>query len=442
MPFELTAGPARKGAARDSAAGRLADPAARRLDLVETYRATRLRTERLCAPLCVEDHVVQSTTECSPTSWHLAHTTWFFETFVLGAALPDYRPLEPRYSYLFNSYYNAVGERIARNRRGTLSRPTVSEIYTYRYATDAAVLDWLQTASADALQALAPIIDLGCNHEEQHQELILTDIKHAFASNPLRPAYKESSDRQVPGPEPLRWEEYPEGVRAIGYDGTAFAFDNEQPRHQVFVRPFRIASRLVTCGEYVAFMADSGYRRPELWLSDGWDTVRAQEWDAPLYWEEIEGRWWLMTLAGLRPLDEREPVCHVSYYEADAFARWSGARLPSEAEWEVAASAAPIAGNLLDAGLLHPSAAQPGAGLAQLYGDTWEWTQSPYMPYPGFRPSSGALGEYNGKFMCIQMVLRGGSCATPQSHIRPTYRNFFPPGTRWQFSGIRLASDG
>jgi ergothioneine biosynthesis protein EgtB len=433
----------RSTAASRKSAVRLFDPESLALgeNLALAYHAVRHRTESLCAPLCVEDHVVQSQPDCSPTSWHLAHTTWFFETFVLERALPDRPRFNQKFAYIFNSYYNAVGDRIARNRRGTLSRPTVSEIYTYRIHVDTAISEWLETANGPLLQSLAPIIELGLNHEEQHQELLLTDIKHAFASNPLRPAYHEVRDGRAVLNPPLRWVELDGGMESIGHEGAEFAFDNEEPRHEVYLRPFQLASRLVTCGEYLAFMADAAYRRPELWLSDGWDTVRAQSWESPLYWELRDGRWWLMTLAGPRPVDEEEPVCHVSYYEADAFARWSGARLPTEAEWEAAAADAPVTGNLLESGMLHPVAPQPSDGLAQLYGDVWEWTQSPYTPYPGFRPSAGALGEYNGKFMCNQMVLRGGSCATPEAHIRATYRNFFPPAARWQFMGIRLAKD-
>jgi ergothioneine biosynthesis protein EgtB len=414
-----------------------------REQLAAAYQAVRRQTSALCAPLATEDHVVQSMPDASPTRWHLAHTTWFFETFILSAARADYRPVDPQYNYLFNSYYNAVGDRTPRPQRGTLSRPTVREIERYRAEVDARMLGLFDQLDADRLRALAPTIVLGLNHEQQHQELILTDIKHVFGTNPLRPVYAARADGASRDPGPLRWLTCSEGVREIGHAGREFAFDNEMPRHRVYVARFQLASRLTTCGEYLAFMAAGGYERPEFWLSDGWDTRCAHGWNAPLYWEEQGGGWQVMTLAGLRPIDEHEPVCHVSMYEADAFARWSGARLPTEAEWETEASEVPVTGNFLEGGRFHPAAASAGdsAQLAQLFGDVWEWTQSPYVPYPGYRPAPGALGEYNGKFMCNQLVLRGGSCATPRSHIRASYRNFFPASARWQFTGIRLAKD-
>ena len=374
------------------------------------------------------------------SKWHLAHTTWFFETFILKAAIPGYIPRFPQYHFLFNSYYNALGERIGRDRRGLLSRPTIGEVDRYRHEVDARVEDWLGSAE---LAGLAETVVLGLHHEQQHQELILTDIKHAFASNPLRPTYQ---DRELGPPgaaSGLRWVEFPGGVREVGHAGAGFAFDNEAPRHLEYVGPFELASRPVTVEEFLAFLDDGGYERPEFWLSDGWSARKSRSWSAPLYWEREGQGWTTMTLAGPRGLALDEPVTHLSYYEGDAFARWSGARLPTEAEWEVAATGRPIAGNFLESGLFHPSttldlAEGPPAGL---FGDVWEWTASPYTPYPGYRPAAGALGEYNGKFMCNQMVLRGGSCATPRSHIRSTYRNFFPPDARWQFSGIRLARD-
>jgi ergothioneine biosynthesis protein EgtB len=413
-------------------------------DLATQYQAVRRQTEALCAPLAIEDYVVQSMPEASPTRWHLAHTTWFFETFILSAAYLDYTPFDSQYDYLFNSYYNSIGDRTPRPQRGTHSRPTVAEIERYRAEVDCRVLELLDRYSSEQLRGLAPTIVLGLNHEQQHQELILTDIKHAFGSNPLRPVYaarKEEQSRAVPR---LRWRAFAEGLREIGHDGPEFAFDNEQPRHRVFVPGFQLASRLVTCGEYLQFIADGGYDRSELWLSDGWDARCAHDWTSPLYWERDGGRWRLMTLAGLRPLDEQEPVCHVSYYEADAYARWAEARLSTEAEWETVASGQPIVGNFLEAGRLHPatvSGSTDSTAPVQLFGDVWEWTQSPYVAYLGYRPPTGALGEYNGKFMCNQMILRGGSCVTPRSHIRPSYRNFFPASTRWQFTGIRLAKD-
>ena len=398
----------------------------------------------LCAPLEVEDYVVQSMPDASPVKWHLAHTSWFFETFVLKPAGVDLEAIPSQYGYLFNSYYNTIGERIARPDRGLLSRPTVAEVCRFRAAIDDAMRALLDRADDAWLRRLGPMIELGLHHEQQHQELILTDLKHAFGRNPLRPIYR---DIELPGaeaPGPIRWLDYPAGLRRIGHDGPGFAFDNESPRHRVFVVAFRLADRLVTNGEYRAFIEDGGYERPEFWLSDGWNARNTQRWTAPLYWERSADGWRMLTLAGMRDLDEAEPVCHVSYYEADAFARWSGARLPSEAEWEVAAEGRPVEGNFLEDERFHPAplAASGATGSpSQLFGDVWEWTRSPYSPYPGYQPAAGALGEYNGKFMCNQMVLRGGSCATPASHIRSTYRNFFPPDARWQFSGIRLARD-
>jgi ergothioneine biosynthesis protein EgtB len=411
--------------------------------LVARYQEVRRFTEKLCEPLAVEDYVIQPMPDVSPTKWHLAHTSWFFETFVLTPAVPDYRPFHPLFGYLFNSYYNAVGKRHCRPRRGLLSRPTVEEVYQYRAHVDRAMLDLL-----DRLAGITSVIELGLHHEQQHQELIVTDIKNVFAANPLRPVYREQPRARHAAPGPVEWIDYPGGLCEIGHGGAGFSFDNETPRHRVYLQPFRLASRLVTNGEYQAFIEGGGYRRPELWLSDGWNAVQAHGWDAPFYWEEQDGRWGIMTLSGLREVDAAEPVCHLSFYEADAYATWAGARLPSEAEWEVAGVGAPMEGNFAESGLLHP-APEPGpestaatpATPTQLFGDVWEWTSSPYRPYPGFRPLDGALGEYNGKFMCNQMVLRGGSCATPRSHIRPTYRNFFPPDARWQFTGLRLARD-
>jgi ergothioneine biosynthesis protein EgtB len=398
-------------------------------------------TESLCAPLEAEDFVMQPMPEVSPPKWHLAHTTWFFETFVLGPNAPGYKPFHPSFCYLFNSYYNAVGDRLPRPRRGLMTRPSLEQVHAYRAAVDRAMAAYLDTAGESLAADVATVITLGIHHEQQHQELILTDIKHALSLNPLRPAYRD--DLTVPSWEtrPAAWIASPGGLHEIGHDGSRFAFDNEGPRHRVHLEPFRVASRLSTVGEYLAFMGDSGYARPELWLSDGWAAVQAQRWEAPLYWERDGAGWRAFTLGGMRPLNEAEPVCHVSYYEADAFARWAGARLATEAEWEVAAGEAEVMGNLLDESCLHPRAAGQGAGPTQTFGDVWEWTQSPYTPYPGSRAAAGALGEYNAKFMCNQLVLRGGSCITPASHIRPTYRNFFPPEARWQFSGIRLASD-
>jgi ergothioneine biosynthesis protein EgtB len=422
--------------------------------LSERYRSVRRVSEELCGPLAVEDYVVQAMPDASPAKWHLAHTSWFFETMVLKPEGADGLTNSGQYSYLFNSYYNALGERIARSERGLLSRPTVAEVYRYRAAIDEQVLRFLGEADEETLGRVGPTLVLGLNHEQQHQELILTDLKYLFSRNPLRPVYREqepTAERDVP---PAGWIPFPAGLRRIGHEGPGFSFDNERPRHPTYLEAFRLADRPVTNGEFLAFIEDGGYARPELWLSDGWNARDAQRWTAPLYWEKAaDGRCWrIMTLAGMRDLVAGEPVCHVSYYEADAYARWAGARLPTEAEWEAASESVPVpapdAANFLDAGRFHPAPLPPPAtttGTAtapcQLYGDVWEWTQSPYTPYPGFRPLSGALGEYNGKFMCNQLVLRGGSCATPRAHIRPSYRNFFPPEARWQFSGIRLAQD-
>ncbi|WP_437285191.1 ergothioneine biosynthesis protein EgtB [Sorangium sp. So ce406] len=426
------------------------------------YDAVRAFTESLCAPLCPEDHVVQSMPDASPVKWHLAHTAWFFETFVL-AERAGYTPFHPQFGYLFNSYYVSVGERHSRPQRGILSRPTVEETYRYRRHVDERMRELLDKLAAGRHVAdLAFTIEVGLHHEQQHQELILTDLKHAMAQNPLRPAIFGGAqpDRGGGAAGELRYLDHAEGVRWIGHGGGAFAFDNEAPRHRVFVGAFALAERPVTCGEYLAFMRDGGYARPELWLSSGWDAVVANRWEAPLYWERRDDGFELFTLHGLREVDVDEPVCHVSYYEADAYARWAGARLPTEAEWETAAQGAlagaeesrggaargeaALEGNFADRRRYHPAPAvapsRPGAPR-QMLGDVWEWTSSAYAPYPGFRPWSGALGEYNGKFMSNQLVLRGGSCATPASHIRATYRNFFPPDARWQMSGIRLARD-
>jgi ergothioneine biosynthesis protein EgtB len=407
------------------------------------YREVRRATERLCEPLAVEDYLLQSMPEASPVKWHLAHTAWFFETFLLLPHLSGYRPFRPEFRSLFNSYYEAVGPRWPRPQRGLLSRPTVVEVYHYRSWVDQQMARLFRSLGGLGCGEVASAVMLGIQHEQQHQELIITDLKHAWAANPLRPVYREAMP-QKGNPAPRHWVSFPEGLARIGHDGNGFAFDNESPRHQVFLHGFQLASRLTTNAEYLAFMADGGYDRPELWLSDGWAARQAAGWTAPLYWQEQDGDWSVVTLSGQRPLDPAEPVCHLSYYEADAFARWAGARLPTEAEWETAAATAPLAGHFQESGHFHPAAAPAsgdGGPLHQLYGDVWQWTASPYTGYPGYRPLSGALGEYNGKFMCNQFVLRGASCATPRSHARLTYRNFFPPEARWQFSGVRLAKD-
>jgi len=397
----------------------------------------------------IDDYGLQSMTEASPAKWHLAHTTWFFETFVLAEAVAGYRPFHPGFAHLFNSYYETVGSMHPRPQRGLLSRPTVAEVQRYRDHVDEHMQGVLDRGDLDP--TLAAVVEVGLHHEQQHQELLLTDLKHGLSHNPLRPTYRrpKPSPSSSGGAPPLSWLEHPGGLLEVGHPGEGFGFDNEFPRHRAYLRPFSIASRLVTCGEYLEFMADDGYRRVELWLSAGWEMVNRLGWHAPLYWERTgeEATWQSFTLGGMRAVDLAEPVCHISLYEADAFARWHCSRLPTEAEWEVACSPRPVEGNFLERETFHPTAL--GTGLAaprdsgphQAFGDTWEWTASAYAPYPGFRPLDGALAEYNGKFMCNQLVLRGGSCATPASHARASYRNFFTPESRWQFSGLRLARD-
>jgi ergothioneine biosynthesis protein EgtB len=411
--------------------------------LAEHYRHVRAFTTALCEPLEVEDFVAQSMTEASPTKWHIAHTTWFFEQFVLTPFAKGYQLFHPDFAYLFNSYYNAVGDRVARPIRGLMTRPSVREVMRYREHVDEAVNGLLDTTQGPADDRLRALVEIGLHHEQQHQELLLTDVKHLLSLNALRPVYRELDTTGAQTAPEMKWVAFDEGVRRIGQEGDSFAYDNEGPRHREFVEAFEIADRLVTNREYLRFMADGGYERSELWLDEGWATVQNNEWKTPFYWEKHDDTWNVFTLAGLRPIDLDEPVCHVSLFEASAFAEWAGARLPTEAEWETAGADHPIAGNLADRRRFHPAAcidADAGA-LRQLIGDTWEWTQSQYRPYPGYRPVSGALGEYNGKFMCNQFVLRGGSCATHSTHIRATYRNFFHPAARWQFTGIRLARD-
>jgi ergothioneine biosynthesis protein EgtB len=382
--------------------------------------------------------------DVSPTRWHLAHTTWFFETFVL-ASQPAYQPSQAEFRYLFNSYYNAIGEQFPRARRGLLSRPTVAQVFDYRREVDEQILRLLTGGDWDVEGPQSKRIELGLQHEQQHQELMLTDIKHVLSCNPMHPVYR-SANPQVAQAPPLGWSDFPEGIYGIGHEGSDFTYDNEEPRHRAFLESFQLSDRLVTCGEYLEFIYDDGYKRPELWLSQGWNQVQDHGWQAPLYWQQRDGQWQEFTLAGLQPLDKQRPVCHVSYFEADAYARWAGARLPTEAEWEAATGNIPGNGYWADRLLvsdlaIHPSmAADDNSRPFQMFGTVWQWTASPYSAYPGYRAAPGALGEYNGKFMCNQFVLRGGSCATPSNHIRPTYRNFFPPEARWQFSGFRLAN--
>jgi len=411
-------------------------------DLANRYLEVRAATENLARGLSAEDCTIQSMPDASPVKWHLAHTTWFFETFVLETYLRGYRHFDPDYRVLFNSYYNAVGDKHPRPERGMLSRPPLHEITAYRRHVDEAVERLL--GEADLPPAAAGLIELGTHHEQQHQELILTDLKHLLSRNPLRPPY------QKPWPlTPIRarvrgWIQREAGLYEIGHAGNGFSFDNERPRHRVWLDAFGIATHPVTNGDFIEFIDDGGYQRPELWLSAGWDLVQAREWRAPAYWELRDSRWQAFTLHGMVAVDPHSPVCHVNFYEAEAFARWAGERLPTEAEWEVAARDTPPDGNFLESRALHPLALReaPANGTpAQVFGDVWEWTRSDYGPYPGFRAAEGAVGEYNGKFMSSQYVLRGGSCATPASHIRASYRNFFPPEARWQFSGLRLARD-
>jgi len=407
----------------------------------DSYRAVRDTSAALIAPLSAEDCQAQSMPDASPAKWHLAHTSWFFETFVLERAEARFQPFDAGFRVLFNSYYNQVGAQHPRPQRGLLTRPDLERVLAYRAQVDARMLDLL-TRPGPADPQLLALVELGLHHEQQHQELLLMDVKHLFSCNPLLPAYRADAGRQAGGAPALRWLEYDGGLHACGADGGVFAFDNERPRHEVRLAPYALASRLVTNGEFQAFIADGGYRRPELWLADGWAAVQAGGWHQPYYWRTGDGEAREFTLRGTVALDPATPVSHVSYYEADAYASWCNARLPAEAEWEHAAAQCRPSGNLLESGALHPAPAPAARGLTQVFGDLWEWTRSAYGPYPGYRPPAGAVGEYNGKFMCSQLVLRGGACITPRTHIRASYRNFFYPHTHWQFSGIRLARDG
>jgi ergothioneine biosynthesis protein EgtB len=417
--------------------------------LLTAYMAVRGRTQALAAPLSAEDCCVQSMPDASPVKWHLAHTTWFFETFVLATYEPGFAPFHPAFRVLFNSYYQGVGRQHPRAQRGLLTRPALHEVLAYRADVDARVLRLLQSpVAAEAGAALHALVALGLQHEQQHQELLVTDIKHLLSCNPLWPAYgtlgEERTDSCAARPA---WVRQGGGLVEIGHAGPGFAFDNELPRHKVYLAPYELAARPVSNGEFLAFVEAGGYREPAHWLAEGWDWRVGLGLEHPLYWRQERGQWSEFTLGGASLLRPGQPVVHLSYYEADAYARWAGARLPTEAEWEAAAAALPLQGHFADSGALHPLAVgslEPlgtGAGLQQLYGDVWEWTQSSYAPYPGFRTAPGAVGEYNGKFMVNQYVLRGGSCATPAGHVRATYRNFFPATARWQFSGLRLARD-
>ncbi len=418
-------------------------PAGSTVALEARFAQVRAATEKLAAPLSPEDCNLQSMPDASPTKWHLAHTSWFFETFLLERFAANFKPFHPAFRTLFNSYYNAVGDKHPRHERGLISRPILETVLQYRRHVTEGILQLLRGPAAQNADFIR-LMWLGCNHEEQHQELILTDLKHLLAKSPLKPAYQTRWPLTAIERPQSRWLRQEGGLVEIGHQGSGFSFDNELPRHQVFLLPYELASHPVTHGEFAAFIAAGGYRRPELWLSMGWDWVQNNRIEAPLYWVAHEESWKTFTLHGMVEIDANTPVCHINYFEADAYARWAGARLPTEAEWEHAAAGLDSRGNFLESGVLHPLSPRTdaaGKGPAQMFGDVWEWTQSAYLPYPRYRAEAGAVGEYNGKFMCNQFVLRGGSCATPQRHIRASYRNFFPPDARWQFSGLRLARD-
>ncbi|MEX0722450.1 MAG: ergothioneine biosynthesis protein EgtB [Gracilimonas sp.] len=409
-------------------------------DLIDHFKTVRSFTEKITEPLEIEDYVVQVTENASPAKWHLAHTTWFFETFLLEKEVKDYDPVHPQYSYLFNSYYLQTGVPHCRARRGNISRPTVKQVFEYRKSINEHVIDLIRSATEEQYKKWAPIIEIGIHHEQQHQELLMTDLKYMFAQNPLNIAYKKVDRPRVESIPELSWSSFKEGVFEVGHKGDGFGYDNEFPRHKTYIHDFELANRLVTNGEYIEFIESGAYGEPQWWLDEGFSTIRDEGWQAPLHWQRKEGEWCQFTLSGMEKVDPNEPVAHVSYFEADAYARWKGFRLPTEQEWEVATESLKVEGNFVDAGYLHPAALQTEEeGLQQMFGEVWQWTQSSYAPYPGYKPLPGALGEYNGKFMCNQYVLRGGSCATSKLHFRKTYRNFFHTNERWQFTGIRLA---
>ncbi|TVO72476.1 ergothioneine biosynthesis protein EgtB [Sedimenticola selenatireducens] len=406
--------------------------------LLADFSRVRQLSEKLCSPLAVDDYQIQSIVQTSPPKWHLAHVSWFFETFILSHFKPDYIPFHPHFDYLFNSYYYTHGKMQPRPERGLLSRPTVEQIIEYRAHINEQITKLINHVDEKEWPSLADRMVLGLNHEQQHQELLLMDIKHNFFINPLRPAYRDTLATPTATTSPVRWFECEGGLHSIGHHGDGFSFDNETPRHSVLLYDHRLADRLVTNGEYLEFINDGGYNDPALWLADGWTLLQTQQGQHPLYWESQEGHWIQFTLGGQRPLNRDEPVCHLSYYEADAYARWAGKRLPREEELEVTLAEQEITGNFMEDDLLHPV---PAGRRGQWYGNLWNWTASPYSPYPGFKPLSGSMGEYNGKFMSSQMVLKGGSCVTPTGHTRSSYRNFFYPDERWMFSGLRLAED-
>lgn len=414
-----------------------------RTALIAKFKQVRGDSTRLAAPLTPEDWMLQSMTEASPVKWNLAHTSWFYETFVLNVHASDYQIFHPKFGYLFNSYYNQVGKMHPRPERGLVSRPSADDILAFRAHVDTAIEAFISKASDQEIDNIAPLMALGFAHEQQHQELLLTDLKHALFQNPLLPAvFDDISTDNERVAAPLSWENMEGGLCKIGWNGEGFAFDNEGPRHKVYLHPFQLANRPVTNAEFLEFIDDGGYENPNHWLSDAWDAVKGENWRAPLYWRKVQDSWCEYGLFGERPINLAAPVCHISYYEAAAFASWADARLPTEFEWEAAASLFPLEGRFLEDG--RPASPAPGGGgdrLLQLFGDVWEWTASPYVAYPGYAAPSGAIGEYNGKFMSGQMVLKGGSCATPAEHMRVSYRNFFPPSARWQFSGFRLARD-
>lgn len=406
--------------------------------LFTEFDRVRGYTEILCEPLAVDDYQLQSIVQTSPPKWHIAHVTWLFEAFVLPHFKPGYKPFNPRFDFLFNSYYYTHGEMHPRNRRGLLSRPTVDEVYSYRANVNERMRELMESVDDAQWEELAFYVTLGLNHEEQHQELLLMDIKHNFSVNPLRPAYRKNLQTPQGETRPMHWLERAGGIHQIGHANEGFAYDNETPRHDVLLRDYLLADRFITNGEYQVFIKDDGYSNPALWLSDGWALLQREGWSHPLYWEQVDGGWQQFTLSGMRQLSPHEPVCHLSFYEADAYARWAGKRLPLESELETLLAKQPVTGNFTDSQLLHPA---PATDAGQWYGDLWAWTGSPYAAYPGFRPLAGSVGEYNGKFMSNQMVLKGGCCATPHGHIRASYRNYFYPDERWAFTGLRLAED-